>query len=485
MAADAPRPATTRKRQAGAALRGLAAELDIAKRGRNADLNRAEFAELCDTVLAACSTPEQRGRAEAARKLYDGDLQAAVPVKLPAVPALPPLPADAPSSSSSVGVKLPVPALPVLSQPPAKRVAAPAATAGHAPFRLRGASCLFTYNSPLFCAVDPETLWAEFLEFIRSMDILTKWTAAMEESLHSQDDSRVHLHVFMEFRKAVDWTTLDPVRFKGSRPDARPTVARGGNQKDVINHGHFYVYAQKEGKLHVDTSGWEPWRDYPVKGWWIDELWTAHKLSHTTYLDYATKVRVGFPGRLRQLQSVQHQERTALLREKQRLVALRLAPLKHDFLPAILARLRPWSEQYKQDEMRYNFLVLRGVSRSGKSTLAKSLGKLLGLGVPYIQTVQSAASADLKGFNNDVHGYIVFDNVNDQEFILSQRALLQANNDVHTLADSKTGIYAYDVWLYQVPIVVTVDMSARWDPHEDWIAANSVEVFLHGPCYKD
>ena len=87
-------------------MRGLAAELDIAKRGRNADLNRAEFAELCDTVLAACSTPEQRGRAEAARKLYDADLQAAVPVKLPAVPALPPLPADAPSSSSSVGVKI-------------------------------------------------------------------------------------------------------------------------------------------------------------------------------------------------------------------------------------------------------------------------------------------------------------------------------------------------------------------------------------------
>ena len=57
--------------------------------------------------------------------------------------------------------------------------------------------------------------------------------------------------------------------------------------------------------------------------------------------------------------------------------------------------------------------------------------------MPYIQTVQSAASADLKGFNNDVHGYIVFDKVNDQEFILSQRALLQANNDVHTLADSK------------------------------------------------
>ena len=80
-------------------------------------------------------------------------------------------------------------------------------------------------------------------------------------------------------------------------------MARGGIQKGVNRHGHVYVYAQKEGKLRVDTSGWEPWRDYPVKGWWIDELWMAHKLSHTTYLEYATKVRVGFPGRLRQLQA--------------------------------------------------------------------------------------------------------------------------------------------------------------------------------------
>ena len=39
--------------------------------------------------------------------------------------------------------------------------------------------------------------------------------------------------------------------------------------------------------------------------------------------------------------------------------------------------------------------------------------------------------------------------------------MFQANNDLHTLGESKTGMYAYDVWLHRVPIVVTVDLSAQ------------------------
>lgn len=454
------------------------------KRGRNADLNKTEFVQLCTDVLAACATPEQRRRAEAARAQYEGEATDVPQAKLPMVHPLAKVPAA--TAANAVGVpapKQPAPHLPLLHVP--KDVPPTAAPSVGPQFRLRGTSCLFTYNSPSFCSTDTDILWAEFLDFLRALDFVAKWSAGMEQSLHSEDAGRVHLHVFMEFRKAVDWTTLDAVRFKGSRPDARPTVARGDNQKDVINHGHFYVYAEKEGKLRVATSGWEPWRDYVVKGWWVDELWTAHKLSHETYLAYAAKVRVGFVARQRQVCAVQDQERAALLKEKQRRAAARLAPLKKDFLPEVIAHLRPWSDQYTRDEMRYKFLVLRGVSRSGKSTLAKSLGHELELGRPFVQTVQNATAADLKNFSNEHHGYIVFDNVNDQEFVLSQRALFQANNDVHTLADSKTGMYAYSVWLYQVPIVLTVDTSATWSPQEDWIFANSVDVFLSGPCYTE
>ena len=129
--------------------------------------------------------------------------------------------------------------------------------------------------------------------------------------------------------------------------------------------------------------------------------------------------------------------------------------------------------------------MLRGVTRSGKSTLAKALGdpSLFGFGRPFVQTVQSAADPDLRDYDMDNDGYIVFDNVNDMSFILRQRALFQANNDIHTLGASATGIYSYSVLLWRVPIVCTVDTSAAWDEREDWIKENCFSVQLDGPCY--
>ncbi len=69
------------------------------------------------------------------------------------------------------------------------------------------------------------------------------------------------------------------------------------------------------------------------------------------------------------------------------------------------------------------------------------------------------------------------------KFILDNRALVQANNDIDMLGQSKTGMYAYPVWLYRVPIVVTVELTARWDVSEPWIAENCVSIFLDAPCF--
>ena len=71
------------------------------------------------------------------------------------------------------------------------------------------------------------------------------------------------------------------------------------------------------------------------------------------------------------------------------------------------------------------------------------------------------------------------------DFVLNYRALFQANNDIHTLGDSRTGVYSYDVWLWRVPIVVTVDLSAAWNPAEPWIQANSLRVFLDRGCWQE
>ena len=228
----------------------------------------------------------------------------------------------------------------------------------------------------------------------------------------------------------------------------------------------------------METSGYVPWKDYLVKGSWIDSLWTQHKLDHDAYLAYAASVRIGFANRQRQVEAIKEREQKDRLQQRRQQIASQLAPLQKPFKDEVRALLDPWRQQYSETQPRYKFLVLRGASRTGKSTLARGLG-----GVPFVQTVQSAAAPDLRSYNPDIHSYIVFDNVNHMEFVLMHRALFQANNDIHTLGESKTGCYSYDVWIWRVPIVVTVDMSAVWDPAELWIKDNCHNVFLQGPSW--
>ena len=49
--------------------------------------------------------------------------------------------------------------------------------------------------------------------------------------------------------------------------------------------------------------------------------------------------------------------------------------------------------------------------------------------------------------------------------------------------ESAGAMYAYQVWLWYVPLVVTmmIDESADWDSNEPWIRENIFEVALHGP----
>ena len=138
----------------------------------------------------------------------------------------------------------------------------------------------------------------------------------MEQSIKSADKGRLHLHVFVEFTHKVDWTTVAPMRFDNVLPNASPTQARGKNQRTVVDQGHFYVFANKVGTLKVATSGHEPWADYKVCGWWLDELWSQHKLGHHVYIDYAASVRVGYLTRVRQANALIEREAKAILTAK-------------------------------------------------------------------------------------------------------------------------------------------------------------------------
>eukprot|EP00435_Cladocopium_sp_Y103_P045539 s1374_g13.t1 len=200
---------------------------------------------------------------------------------------------------------------------------------------------------------------------------------------------------------------------------------------------------------------------------------------------FRCKIRLGFAGRCKQVEAVMAQEKLQHFQSERQAVLQRLAPSMQPFKESVMAALQVWADQYQHTQLRYKFCILRAPSRYGKSTLAKSLHDIFGWNCPFIQTVQDEPFADLRAFDRNRHGYILFDNLNNVDFILTQRALLQANPDIHSLGQSKTGMYAYTVWLHGVPIIFTMDHSADLDPSEPWLAENMMLVDLPEPCFAE
>ena len=68
-----------------------------------------------------------------------------------------------------------------------------------------------TYTLPLSVRANNQALWQAFLSFLTGVGFLQHWTATMEESTNAQEVGRIRLHVFVEFKQPVDWTSLDLV----------------------------------------------------------------------------------------------------------------------------------------------------------------------------------------------------------------------------------------------------------------------------------
>ena len=203
-----------------------------------------------------------------------------------------------------------------------------------------------------------------------------RWTATLEESLHATESGRLHLHCFLEFSRAPDWATLQPLTWRGVLPNCSACKARGPRWREAADQGHFYCCASKLRTHCVRTSNHEPWVHYTVRGTWLDLLWSGHKLSHEVYLEYAAKVRLGFITRSKQVEAVVAHEQMRAFEAEQAAAVARLAPLKRPFKADVVERLQAWASQYEELQPRYKFCVLRAGSRCGKSTLAKSLHDL-------------------------------------------------------------------------------------------------------------
>jgi len=108
-------------------------------------------------------------------------------------------------------------------------------------FRLNAMSCLLTYNGDF-----NSSKWQDFLEWVRQCEHFHRWTATMEQSLHSAQEQRLHVHLFVEFGRRVDWNSLRLVSFDNITPNCRVTQARGPRMREAMDQGHFYAWAWKD-----------------------------------------------------------------------------------------------------------------------------------------------------------------------------------------------------------------------------------------------
>jgi hypothetical protein len=144
------------------------------------------------------------------------------------------------------------------------------------------------------------------------------------------------------------------------------------------------------------------------------------------------------------------------------------------------AEIDKWKEQYLTMLTRYKFLVIYGTkSNTGKTELAKSLFKNAHI---------MRGSIDWKSYDDDKHDAIIFDDIkglNIYSYISDNRALFQAGCDtypVHTTSNGGANAYAFNVYVYRKPMIVTTNFAVmkEFKGHPTWAYQNC--HILHITC---
>ena len=209
--------------------------------------------------------------------------------------------------------------------------------------------------------------------------------------------------------------------------------------------GNLYTCIDKIGQI-VKDSTLEPWVDYPVRDVWITNLYASGKISYQTarqgYIN--TVHRVGY--NLNALDMVHNDRQHKLLVEK----VMRIEKeIRATFRPwKIIVVVVAWQEQYATLRTRYDFLVLDGDSKFGKTWYALSLnalGRTL-----YVDC--TSGYPNLKEFTSEKYDAILLDEITPKVAISIKKAV-QASNEIVTLGSSPTMCSAYKLHLHRVQII--------------------------------
>lgn len=114
-----------------------------------------------------------------------------------------------------------------------------------------------------------------------------------------------------------------------------------------------------------------------------------------------------------------------------------------------------WLQQFTtmdKPRQRYTSLLLRGASKAGKTSMAKSLFEE---GTALVLNCEGCSPdlPSLRAFDPERHSAIIWDEIDEQQ-VLANKLVFQAGTQMITLGQSKCNQYSHGVYLHGIAMIL-------------------------------
>ena len=333
-----------------------------------------------------------------------------------------------------------------------------------------------------------QALWTSFQNGIKQwVDKLAvdTWAACLEVCLQTysqKQEVRVHAHLFIRSPSKIRVQSQRYFLWQGSLPHTNASVmGMTGRKMSSSNCGLYYLQCPKRGSL-FSVGNVIPFHDYLVSGEWLFNLLQADKIDIDVAKQEIVKSAKNLPRLLQSLEKLDSERKRLKVGQIAADVDAHLRSEARPFV--VLPQVTAWLLHFTFIQSRYQFLVLDGPSRTGKTQFALNLGAR-----DEVLEVNMAAApeADLRGYDALRHSIIVYDEISPEQ-VLRQKKLFQAGNSSVLLGASSTNCHSYSVWVHRKKMICCSNL---WQyklqtlpaVDADWLRANSVLVDVQSPLF--
>lgn len=336
---------------------------------------------------------------------------------------------------------------------------------------------------------DPRALelWEEVRKTVAALNarekcLVTAWALEVcPRTLESTGELRVHVHVAAHCPRGRLCANPLSLFFMDQQPSDFSREAGGAARSRRSANAITYLALPKVSTVFAGCSQ-QLFTDFPVSALSVFNAVQSRKMLLQTAHDLMCRIPKGIDRNLEQLARYRSEQGNLAV---ERVMAWR-ARNGHEHRAAWRYNysVMQWMSQYSVVLDRYQFLVLDGPSRMGKTGFARSL-------VPPDEFMEvslaGGAAIDMRSYRMWQHSLILFDEADPQQ-ILDQKKLFQAGPVPVQLQTSTTNCHAYNCYVGGKMMVVCSNIWAERLvrlSHADveWLQRNSVYVHVTQPMW--